>query len=124
MTRDRLPDRRQGITEVLTYRKGEEREVPFQVTFNWQDGGQVGEVFALAFKEGTDLQSLLHHSCIITSVALQHGANMADLAHALGEDDPEHKPTSIIGLIIRAGVAIDVQRGFLAQPKLANGVTA
>lgn len=113
--RERLPDRRQGLTEHLTFRRKDKDDVHFAVTFNWEDHARVKEVFALAFKEGTDLQTMLHHACIVTSVALQHGARMSDLAHALGEDDPGKMPTSIMGLIVRAGVAIDEQRGFVRR---------
>lgn len=111
----KLPERRQGITEVLTYRKDEPGEVKFATTFNWEDGGKVKEVFCLAFKEGTDLRTLLHHACMVVSVALQSGNSMAGLAKVLGEDNPERPVGSILGLIVRAGVTIDVQRGFPAQ---------
>jgi hypothetical protein len=117
MSRDRLPNRRQGITEILTYRKDEEGEKQFSVTFNWAEGGQVREVFALVFKVGTDLQGMLHQACIITSVALQSGSTMADLARVLGETDRTRRPASIMGLIVRAGVTIDEQRGFQHQPQ-------
>jgi hypothetical protein len=115
-TREKLPDRRCGVTEVLTYRKDEPNEVEFATTFNWEEGGRVREVFCLAFKEGTDMRTLLHHACIITSVALQCGATMHGLAKALAEEDPERKPASILALIIRAGVTIDEHRGF-ARPR-------
>lgn len=105
--RARLSNRRQGVTETLTYRKGEPGEIAFDATFNWDAGGPVKEAFCLAFKEGTDIRTLLHHACIIMSIALQHGATMADLAKGLGEDDPASKPGSILALIVRAGVAID-----------------
>ena len=109
MTRDRLPDRRQGVTEILIHRRDQPGEVEFSATFNWEEGGKVREVFCLAFKEGTDLQCLLHHVCISLSLGLQHGATMADYAHALGEEDRETPPTSILGLLVRAGVVIDEQ---------------
>lgn len=121
MTRDRLPDRRQGVTEKLTYRKDQPAEIELSATFNWEDRGRVKEAFCLAFKEGTDLRTLLHHACIIASVGLQHGASMADFAKAMGEDNPERPPGSILALIMRAGVTIDAQRGFGAQPSEATG---
>ena len=118
MTRERLPARRQGFTENLIHRKGEENEIKFAATFNWQEHGRLREVFCLAAKEGSDMRTMLHHACIITSVALQHGATMDKIAHALGEDDTSRKPGSIIGLIVRAGVVIDQQRPWTMAPRL------
>lgn len=121
MNRQRLPSRRQGVTEPLTYRKGEPCEVRFDVTFNWEEGGDwrtrgpVREVFCMAFKEGTDLRTLLHHACIMTSIALQRGETMAGLAHTLGEGDPNCKPGSILGLIVRAGAAVDAANGAIGR---------
>lgn len=115
MTREKLPERRQGITEHLEFKRPGKDDIGFAVTFNWEDGGRVREVFALAFKEGADLQSMLHHSCILTSVALQSGRTMAELAHSLGEENPARIPGSIMGLIVRAGVVIDEQRGFIRK---------
>lgn len=126
MMRDKLPPRRQGVTEMLTYRKDEPGEVGFAVTFNWEDvfegekNTNLREVFCLAFKEGADMRTLLHHACIIASVGLQHGATMADFAHAMGEDDPAKKPGSILALIMRAGAVIDERRGFGPKPTVGT----
>ena len=115
MIRQRLPNRRQGVTEPLTYRKDEPGEVRFHVTYNWPDGEPIREVFCMAFKEGTDLRTLLHQACIITSVALQQGETMAGLAHTLGEDKADREPGSILGLIVRAGAVLDEANGFVRE---------
>lgn len=116
MTRERLPDRRQGVNENLIYRKDQPDQVKFAATLNWREEDRIKEVFCLVAKAGSTLQSLLHHACIIASVGLQHGATMADFAHAMGEDDPEAAPNSILALIVRAGVVIDTERGFPPAP--------
>ena len=117
MTRARLPERRQGETVTLVYHLASGGEIAFAATFNSDESGRVREVFCLAFKEGTDLRTLLHHACIVTSVALQHGATMHGLAHALGEENTEILPASIMALIVRAGVVVDEKNGF-GRPNL------
>lgn len=115
--REKLPDRRQGITEKLIFRHNEPGELRFHTTFNWEEGGPVREVFCdLPFKEGADMREQMKQVCIVTSVALQSGHTMADLARVAGEDDVAQKPRSIIGLIIRAGVIVDERRGFPPNP--------
>lgn len=119
--RQRLPNRRQGYAQNLIFRAGEPGEIHLDATFDWEETGgwrnkgRIREVFCLAFKEGTDLQSLLHHGCIMISVALQYGATMGDIAHAMGESDLAKKPRSIFGLIVRAGARLDVEHGFLQR---------
>lgn len=119
--REKLPDRRRGYRVQLCYRKGEEGEILFHATFNWQEGGRVREVFCeLPFKEGAHMRGLVAHACIVASVALQSGATMASLARTLVEEDLKQKPRSLIGLIVRAGAAIDVERGFASETELTR----
>lgn len=111
--REKLPDRRQGVTVKLRYRKDEEGEIAFDATFNWQESGRVREVFCeLPFKEGAHIRGLVDHACIAISVALQRGATMASLARTLVEDDLEQRPGSLIGLIVRTGMVLDMEHGF------------
>lgn len=46
------------------------------------------EVFVSGGKEGTDLQLLVQHVAIVISIALQHGAEPADLAKTLARGEP------------------------------------
>lgn len=105
--REKLPPRRLGITERLTFRPGAAGEVTFDVTFGYETGGPVRECFCMPFRVGTDLQDLLHQGCIFISVALQSGQSMADLARIAGEDNPSSSAHSHLGLIVRAGVVLD-----------------
>lgn len=104
--RRRLPQRRIGTTIDLEYVLPNGNKVAFSATFNRGDDGNIAEAFCQAFQEGSELRHLLHHNCIIASVALQHGATMASLAHAMGEDHPK-APGSFMGAIVRAGAALD-----------------
>jgi hypothetical protein len=114
--REKLPDRRQGVTVRLCYRKGEADEIGFDATFNWQEGGRLREVFCeLPFREGAQMRGLVDHACIVVSVALQRGATMAGLAATLVEDDLEQRAGSLLGLIIRTGMMIDAERGFMPE---------
>lgn len=111
--RTRLHDRRQGETVTLEHTTAAGHIIEFDATFNPGADGRIAEAFCLAFKEGADLRHLLHHACIIASVGLQYGATMADFAHAMGEDNPAHKPGSFMGAIVRAGAALDAEYGFV-----------
>lgn len=124
--REKLPNRRHGVTVRLCYRKDLD-ELAFDATFgfdptvNWPVGARVREVFCeLPFKEGADVRALADQACIVMSIALQSGSTMASLAHTLGEDDLEQRPCSLLGLIVRAGMMLDAERGFAAEAELAE----
>jgi hypothetical protein len=105
--REKLSPRRLALTERLIFRPATAGEFAFNVTFGYEPGGPVREVFCQTLKVGTDLRDLLHQGCILISVALQSGQSMSDLAHIMGEDDAATLPQSMFGLIVRAGVMLD-----------------
>lgn len=105
--REKLPPRRQGVTVPMAYTLASGYQIDFVVTYNFNAEHKVKECFCLPFKTGTDLQNLLHHACIVTSMVLQHGSTMSSLARTMGEDEPARSPQSILGLIVRAGVELD-----------------
>lgn len=113
--REMLPPHRAAETIEMTVKLGN-NDIHFAATFGFNERGEVKELFCLAFKTGTDLQTLLHQSCMVISLALQHGASTAELARILGEDD-QSPPRSIIGAMIRTGVMLD-------QEALARVVTS
>lgn len=110
MTRITLPSRRPSSESVLSFPiNGNMTE--FAVTYGFNSRARVVEVFCKPFKLNTDMQLILRQTSMAISVALQHGAWMAELEHVLGEDDLEIAPRSIIGLIVRAGANLDRENG-------------
>lgn len=107
MMREMLAPRRDNVSMTMTVKMGE-NPVDFAVTFGFDAGRRVREVFCLPFKTGTDMQALLHQAMIAISLGLQHGVTMPELARILGEDDPA-PPRSIIGAIVRAGALLDME---------------
>ena len=104
--RRRLPNRRPAITETLEV---EGQSVAVTVGFEIE-GDAVREVFLVAGKEGSMLNSLLADAAVAISVALQHGVPPAALAKSVGRlpngsispadlDRPQsgRRPASLIG---------------------------
>jgi hypothetical protein len=72
-----------------------------------------GEIFAETLAEG-QISDLVDDGCRVISIAMQHGATPADLAHSLGrtpnlrhdpddpESGPEDFPASPIGAVLAA----------------------
>ena len=80
VARTRLPNRRPAVTETLEV---EGQRVEVTVGFA-PDSGAVREVFLVAGKTGSMLDSLLADAAVSISVALQHGVSPAALAKSVG----------------------------------------
>ena len=104
--RTRLPNRRPAVTETLTV-EGQRVEVTIGFA---PDDGAVREVFLVAGKTGSMLDSLLSDAAVSISVALQHGVSPVALAKSAGRlpcgsitpanlDQPQagRRPASLIG---------------------------
>ena len=113
--RSRLPNRRSAITETLEV---EGQSVEVSVGFE-PEGGAVREMFMVAGKEGSMLNSLLADTAVAVSVALQYGVPPAALAKSVGRlptgniapADLDHlqserRPASLIG------AALDLLQSF------------
>ncbi len=79
-SRQRLPPRRPAITQTIDL---EGQIVEVTVGFA-PESGAVREVFLVAGKEGSMLNSLLADAAVAISVALQHGVAPAALAKSVG----------------------------------------
>ena len=84
MTRRRLPDRRRSSTTKV--RCGRFTAYIGVGTFN---DGTIGEVWIDVSKAGTDLKAMGHAFALTTSIALQHGASVTEIADALKEIDAD-----------------------------------
>ncbi len=95
MTRTPIPTRREGETFRLLHNGGEHA---FGVS-RFPDG-QVAEVFAYAhYGKGVDAETYARDASIILSLALQHGAPLETIWHALTRDD-QNRPATLIGAIV------------------------
>lgn len=74
MTRQRLPNRRNGYTHKLIVGG----QSLFLRTGEYEDGS-LGEIFVSLGKEGDLISSLINSFCIVTSIALQSGTPLEDL---------------------------------------------
>ncbi len=104
--RKRLPNRRPAVIETLEV-EGQSVEVTIGLA---PESAAVREVFLVAGKEGSMLNSLLADAAVVISVALQHGVPPAALSKSVGRLpnssiapadldrlQPGRRPASLIG---------------------------
>jgi hypothetical protein len=77
-TRDRLPNRRGAISTSFT-RDG----ACFEMTAGYYPDGRAGEIFLSADRANSLLDFLMSDAAILASIALQYGAPLDELRHAL-----------------------------------------
>src|ERR1700691_4972238 len=93
-TRRILPQRRSAETFQLRF-----WNQPVTVTVGYYEDGTPGEIFVDAGKSGQDVQSTARDAAIVLSLALQHGATVATIQHAVTRSG-NGEAASILGAII------------------------
>jgi hypothetical protein len=93
-TRRILPQRRSAETFQLRF-----WNQPVSVTVGYYEDGTPGEIFDDAGKTGQDVQSTARDAAIVLSLALQHGATVATIRHAVTRSG-NGEAASILGAII------------------------
>jgi hypothetical protein len=89
--RKRLPNRRNAIST------GFERDgARFEMTAGFYPDGRPGEIFLSADRANSLLDFLMSDAAILASIAMQYGASLDELRHALKRDG-RGKPSSPIG---------------------------
>ena len=78
---------------------------PFVVTVGFFDDGTPGEVFVDSRKTGGDVEAIARDAAVVISLALQHGAAVETLRHAITRSS-NGAPSSILGAVIDALAAI------------------
>lgn len=68
----------------------------FSVAAGYYPDGKIGEIFLAAEKPGSELGTLVSDAAILASLALQHGASLNDLRHAL-QRDSDASPATLLG---------------------------
>lgn len=89
----RLPSRRASSNYVIEF-SGQQ----FAITVGFYPDGKPGEVFANAGKTPQAVQQIIADTCILISIALQHGVPAEDLGKSLAYFD-DGKPYTVIGAI-------------------------
>jgi hypothetical protein len=79
--RDRLPDRRPAISTSF-----ERDGARFEMTAGYYPDGRVGEIFLNADRANSLLDFLMSDAAILASLALQYGAPLDEVRHALKRD--------------------------------------
>lgn len=92
MTRRTLPHRRQ--CETVEFRHAGHA---FTLCVGLRPStGEIAEIFISSTKPGSPLEALARDAAIIVSLALQHGAELATIRHALTRDH-DGGPATLIG---------------------------
>ena len=100
MSRQTLPQRRRAETFTVVH-----WNQPFVVTVGFFDDGTPGEVFVDSRKTGGDVEAIARDAAVVISLALQHGAAVETLRHAITRSS-NGAPSSILGAVIDALAAI------------------
>jgi hypothetical protein len=94
--RVRLPNRRDCVTFTL-----ECNGLKYTATAAWFADGSLAEIFLSNNKHGSQSDSNAKDSAIMASIALQHGASLDSLRHAVLRDGRGNASTPL-------GVALDL----------------
>ena len=91
-----LPQRRASVNFDIEF--GGIRRA-YQITVGFYSDGSIGEVFVNGGKSGQDAEAIARDSAILLSLALQYGADLANIKSAITRDE-QGKPSSIIGAVV------------------------
>jgi hypothetical protein len=94
MIRRTLPQRRASETFDLRF-----WSLNFTVTVGFYADGTPGEVFIDGGKTGQDIQSMARDAAVVLSLALQHGARIEAIRHAVTRNG-SGEAASILGAIV------------------------
>ena len=89
-----LPQRRPAETFDLWF-----WNQSFSVTIGFYPSGEVGEVFIDGGKTGQDIQSTARDAAVVLSLALQHGASIEAIRHAVTRNG-SGEAASILGATV------------------------
>lgn len=81
LRRDHLPNRRPALSSSF-----ERDGARFEMTVGHYPDGRVGEIFLNADRANSTLDFLMSDAAILASLALQYGASLDELRHAVKRD--------------------------------------
>ena len=108
MMRRLLPQRRPAETFDLWF-----WNQSFSVTIGFYPNGAVGEVFIDGGKTGQDIQSTARDAAVVLSLALQHGAAIETIRHAVTRNG-SGSAASILGAVVDA---LSVRSDVTSKPR-------
>ncbi len=92
MTRHVLPIRRRSETTEFSH-----AGLSFKLSVGFRpSSGEIAEIFLSSSKVGSPIEALARDAAILVSIALQHGAELAKIRHALTRDH-DGGPATLIG---------------------------
>jgi hypothetical protein len=94
--REMLPQRRQSITFTLDWGG---LKAPHLITVGHYDDGRIGEVFIGGGKSGELVEAIARDGAVLLSIAMQNGAQLSDISHAITRDS-HNAPMTIVGAVI------------------------
>jgi hypothetical protein len=97
MPRERLPNRRPGVSFEITHPGLD--EVPYDVTAGFDASGRIREVFISCRKTTTAMDIAARDVATLVSIALQHGASLQELAGSVTRGD-KGEPQGIAGAVL------------------------
>lgn len=94
--REPLPQRRASETFDLEFGglRGAHR-----ITVGYYADGRCGEVFIVGGKSGEQVESIARDGAVLLSIALQYGASLETIAHAITRD-LQGEPQTIVGAVV------------------------
>lgn len=96
MTRAILPQRRGSETFEIEF--GGFNRI-HTATVGFYEDGRPGEVFINSGKSGEQVEAIARDGAVLLSIALQHGAAIETIAHAITRD-AQGRPTTVVGAVI------------------------
>jgi hypothetical protein len=106
MTRKTLPNRRRA--ETITFERDGAR---YRMSVGYYPDGQLGEVFLNADRANSLLDFLMSDAAILASIALQYGAPLDEIRHALKRDVRGLAASPIGAAVDRIGSPLVVKNG-------------
>ncbi|BCH33212.1 hypothetical protein MesoLjLc_51420 [Mesorhizobium sp. L-8-10] len=96
-----MPPRRPSRVVGFEHTEANGNKSKFVGTFGFYLDGRLGEVFIDAPKNDSQIGAICHDAAVVLSIALQHGASIAELRDAVARTKLERgQPQSVIGTVI------------------------
>ena len=73
----------------------------FSVSAGFYSDGRIGELFLSSNKPGSPIEAIARDAAILLSIALQHGADIQTIKHALTKDH-DGAPATLVGSALGA----------------------
>lgn len=82
MAREPLPQRRRSTNATFRF-----RGQPVEIQMGFYEDGRLGEIFLNTYTFGSEMDTMMHDVAIVTSIALQHGATIEEIARSAARQE-------------------------------------